>query len=80
MSGGMEGNDTIRRRGLPKINISLSDRERARLDRLVRLRGGKYSRVLADAVTHMLATIELHESVHVVVPSEQAAEHSGDER
>jgi hypothetical protein len=57
---------------LPKINVSLSDRERARLTRLAELRGSKPSRVLADAVTHMLATLELNESVHYVVPSEQA--------
>jgi hypothetical protein len=72
--------DTARRRsgrpGLPpRIGsrvVSLSDRERARLTRLAELRGSKPSRVLADAVTHMLATLELNEPVHYVVPSEQA--------
>jgi hypothetical protein len=76
MSGEMEGDDTISQ-GVPKINISLSDRERARLVRLTRLRGAKYSRVLADAVVHMLATIELNEPVRVVVPSEQAEAERG---
>lgn len=57
---------------LPKINVSLSERERARLDRLAELRGAKPSRVLADAVTHMLASLELGDAIHYVVPSEQA--------
>jgi metal-responsive CopG/Arc/MetJ family transcriptional regulator len=59
---------------LPKINVSLSDRERARLERLARLRGGKRSRVIADAVTHMLASIEMKEPIHYVVPSEDQTE------
>lgn len=62
---------------LPKVNVSLSDRERARLERLARLRGAKYSRVVADAVTHMLASLELGQPINYVVPSEQA-EQSGD--
>ena len=56
--------------GLPKINVSLSERERTRLQRLTQLRGAKSSRVVADAVTHLLASIELQEPIHVVVPSE----------
>jgi hypothetical protein len=61
-------------RTLPRINISLSERERSRLERLATRRGAKYSRVLADAVTHMLASLELREPIHVEVPSEQARE------
>lgn len=56
---------------LPKVNVSLSDRERARLERLARLRGTKYSRVIADAVTHTLASLELGQPINYVVPSEQ---------
>lgn len=59
---------------VPKVNVSLSDRERTRLDRLASMRGSKPSRVIADAVTHMLASIELGEPVHYVVPSEQVGE------
>jgi hypothetical protein len=62
--------DTMR--ALPRINVSLTDRERDRLERLAARRGAKYSRVLADAVTHMLASLELREPIHVEVPSEQA--------
>lgn len=61
---------------LPKINVSLSDRERARLERLAAMRGTRYSRVLADAVVHMLASIELNESIHYVVPSEEGTDKS----
>jgi hypothetical protein len=64
--------------GLPKINVSLSERERTRLQRLTQLRGAKPSRVVADAVTHMLASIELKEPVHVVVPSEADSEPKAD--
>lgn len=59
---------------LPKVNVSLNDRERARLERLADLRGAKVSRVIADAVTHTLASLELAEPIHVVVPSEERDE------
>ena len=56
---------------VPKITISLGDREYARLQRLAHLRGTKFSRAIGDSVTHTLATIELRRPVEVVVPSEQ---------
>jgi hypothetical protein len=56
------------------MNISLSETERQRLERLASMRGGKYSRAVNDAVIHLLATIESGEPVHYVVPSEQAPE------
>ena len=60
------------RRDVPKLNLTLSTQERERLQRLARMRGGaKMSRVVADAVVHMLATLELGEAVHYIVPSEQ---------
>ena len=59
-------------RTLPRINISLSERERSRLERLATRRGTKLSRAISDAVTHMLASLELREPIHVEVPSEQA--------
>ena len=61
---------------LPKVNVSLSDRERARLERLAQRRGAKYSRVIADAITHMLASLELGQPIHYVVPSEQSQDGS----
>lgn len=61
---------------LPKLNVSMSERERARLERLAGLRGAKPSRVLAEAVIHMLATIEDGEPVRYVVPSERAERES----
>jgi hypothetical protein len=57
---------------LPRINVSLSRAELARLERLKQVRReGRASRVLADAVIHMLASIELQEPIHYTVPSEQ---------
>lgn len=57
---------------VPKLNLSVSPVERARLERLSQMRGGaKLSRVVADAVIHTMASIELHEQVHYVVPSER---------
>ena len=63
---------------VPKITISLGEREYARLQRLAQLRGTKLSRAIADSVTHTLATIELRRPVEVVVPSEQ--DPKGEER
>ena len=56
--------------GLRRISIRLSDTDRDRLERLAALRGARVSRVVADAVIHMLASVELRDPIHVVPPSE----------
>lgn len=56
---------------MAKVNVSLNEREKARLERLAALRGEKFSRVFNAAVVHMLASIEADEEIHYVVPSEQ---------
>jgi hypothetical protein len=56
---------------LPKLNLSLNERERARLDRLAQIRGTKVNRAVNEAVIHILASIELNEAIHYTVPSEQ---------
>lgn len=56
---------------LPKMTVSFNDRERERLERLSRRWGMKYSRALALAVTHALASLERDEAIHTAVPSEQ---------
>lgn len=58
------------RRELPKITVSLTEKERDRLERLAQRWGTKYSRALALAVTHALASLEAGEQIHTVVPSE----------
>jgi hypothetical protein len=70
----MESPKGENRRDVPKITISLSDAERARLERLAQRWGTKYSRALALAVTHALASLEIGEAIHTVVPSEQRPE------
>lgn len=56
---------------LPRFNVYMSDRGRARLERLARMRSANLSRVVEEAVVHLLATVELGEPVRYIVPSEQ---------
>lgn len=64
---------------MPRINISLSDRDRTRLERLAGMRGGNMSRAVSEAVIHTLASVELGEGVHYVIPSEQQDIDAGNE-
>lgn len=60
------------RHALAKLTVSFTDRERARLERVANARGTNLSRLLAEAVIHLAATIELGQQIHYLVPSEQA--------
>lgn len=62
------------RRDVPRFNVYMSDRGRARLERLARMRSANLSRVVEEAVVHLLATVELGEPVRYIVPSEQREE------
>jgi len=62
---------------VPRINVSLNEREQARLHRLMALRGTRASRTIADALTHMLASMELRHPIELVVPSEKPKEGEG---
>ena len=55
---------------MPKITISQSDAEMARLQRLSRLWGEVPSRVIARTVIHALASVEDRQGIRTVVPSE----------
>ena len=55
---------------MPKITISQSESEMARLQRLAKLWGVKPSRAIAWAVIHALESVERGEGVRTVVRSE----------
>jgi predicted transcriptional regulator len=61
---------------LPKgtLTIRLTEKGRQRLARLSRARDSNFTQVMNDALIHMLATYELRERIHAVVPSEQDGE------
>lgn len=52
------------------LTIRLSPTQRARLQRLVRMLDTTQTEVVNEALIHLLATIELREQVHRIVPSE----------
>jgi len=60
-------------RDVPRGDITLhpTDRDRARLAKLLRLVDANTSDILRRALIHMLATLERGEPLHVTVPSEQ---------
>lgn len=56
------------------LTVRLTPRQRARLDKLKRMLDTTQSAVVNEALIHLLATLELRESVHRTVPSEQESE------
>lgn len=56
---------------MPRMNLSLDDQDRARLQRLAELRDRTMSSAVGEAIAHTLATIELGEPIHYAIPSEQ---------
>lgn len=59
---------------MPKITISQSEGEMARLQRLAKLWGVKPSRAIAWAIIHALESVERGEGVRTVVRSEHEGE------
>jgi hypothetical protein len=57
--------------------VRLNPRQRARLMKLARMLDATQTQVTNEAFIHLLATLELHEPVHRVVPSEQDGEAAG---
>jgi hypothetical protein len=55
---------------VPRMTISFTAAERARLERLARRWGVPYSRALAMAVVHALSSLEREELIHTTLPSE----------
>ena len=60
----------------PPTTFRLSDGDRANLARLQELLGGRRSQtdVVSLALTHLLATVQRDERVHVTVPDERGQE------
>lgn len=59
---------------VPKLNLSLTDEEYDRIQRLAKLRGATRGRAITEAVVHTLASIEHGERLWATVPSEQDQE------
>jgi hypothetical protein len=56
------------------LTVKLTPRQRAHLTRLCRMLDATQADVVRDALVHLLASLELHEPVHRVVPSEVTTE------
>lgn len=61
---------------LPRMNISLTDAERDRLEALARRLGVKPSRAIAMAVAHTLVTVRRNQRLH----TEELGEREGEAR
>ncbi len=56
------------------LTVRMNPRQRARLERLVRMLDATQAQVVQEALVHLLATLELRQPVHRFVPSEQREE------
>lgn len=53
------------------LTVRLTQRQRDRLQKLTRMLDATQTQVVQEALVHLLATLEMHESGHRYVPSEQ---------